>query len=92
MRGTWVQNHTLVARPTRDYMAVEELPYGLQGQADFRFYNMRTTTSGTKKVQFFTFMLSRSRFKYVLLSDLPFTCALLAEAHEKSFEFLGGVP
>ncbi len=78
--------------PTRDYMAVEELPYGLQGQADFGFYNMRTTTGGSKKVQFFTFVLSRSRYKYVLFSDTPFTCELLVEAHEKAFEFLGGVP
>src|SRR5690606_6207909 len=30
--------------PGREYMAVEELPYGRQGQADFGFYNMRTTT------------------------------------------------
>ena len=28
----------------------------------------------------------------MLFSDLLFTCALLADAHEKAFEFLGGVP
>ncbi|GGC50449.1 transposase for insertion sequence element IS21-like protein [Parapedobacter defluvii] len=76
----------------RQYMAVEELPYGRQGQADFGFYNMRTTAGGSKKVQFFTFVLSRSRHKYVQFSDVPFTCELLVEAHERAFEFIGGVP
>lgn len=76
----------------RQYMAVEELPYGLQGQADFGFYNMRTTSGRSKKVQFFTFVLSRSRYKYVHFLDVPFTCALLVEAHERAFEFLGGIP
>ena len=78
--------------PGRAYMAVEELPYGLQGQADFGFYNMRTTTGGSKKVQFFTFVLSRSRYKYIFFSDVPFTCELLVEAHEHAFRFLGGIP
>ena len=78
--------------PGRAYMAVEELPYGLQGQADFGFYNMRTTTGGSKKVQFFTFVLSRSRYKYIFFSDVPFTCELLVEAHEQAFRFLGGIP
>jgi len=78
--------------PGREYMAVEELPYGRQGQADFGFYNMRTTTGGSKKVQFFTFVLSRSRYKYVFFSDTPFTCDLLVEAHERAFRFLGGIP
>ena len=78
--------------PGRAYMAVEELPYGLQGQADFGFYNMRTTTGGSKKVQFFTFVLSRSRYKYIFFSDVPFTCELLVAAHEQAFRFLGGIP
>lgn len=76
----------------RAYMAVEELPYGRQGQVDFGFYNMRTTTGSLKKVQFFTFVLSRSRYKYILFSDIPFTTEMLVEAHEKAFEFIGGIP
>ena len=77
--------------PVREYMAVEELPYGQQGQADFGFYNMRTTTGKIKKVQFFTFVLSRSRHKYVFFRDTPFTGELLVYAHERAFEFTGGV-
>jgi hypothetical protein len=37
-------------------------------------------------------VLSRSRFKYVYFSDHPFTSALAIEAHEKAFDFIGGIP
>ena len=78
--------------PTRDYASVPELPYGLQGQVDFGFYNMKTTQGKVKKVQFFTFVLSRSRYKFVLFTDVPFTSQTVIEAHEKAFEFLNGMP
>lgn len=44
----------------RDFQMVEELPYGSQAQVDFGFYNMTTTTNKQKRVQFFTFILSRA--------------------------------
>ncbi len=34
----------------REYLAVEELPYGKQAQVDFGEYNMRKSTGGVKKV------------------------------------------
>lgn len=71
---------------------VPELDYGLQGQADFGFYNMKTTLGKIKKVQFFTLVLSRSRYKYVFFSDTPFTVISVIEAHEKAFRYLGGRP
>ena len=76
----------------RDFQMVEELPYGQQAQVDFGFYNMTTTQNKQKKVQFFTFMLSRSRYKYVLFSDTPFTTNMVIHAHEQAFKFINGIP
>ncbi len=76
----------------RDYACVPELPYGLQAQVDFGFYNMATTMGKTKKVQFFTFVLSRSRYKYILFSDTPFTTTSVIEAHERAFQAIKGCP
>lgn len=71
---------------------VPELSYGLQGQVDFGFYNMTTTLGKTRKVQFFTFVLSRSRYKYVLFQDTPFTTQDVIRAHELAFRYMGGCP
>jgi transposase len=80
------------AESVREYVCVPELPYGLQGQVDFGFYNMKTTLGKMKKVQFFTFVLSRSRYKYIFFNDIPFTTEMVISAHEKAFEFIGGYP
>jgi len=77
---------------SRDFQMVAELPYGEQAQVDFGFYNMTTTHNRQKKVQFFTFILSRSRYKFVLFSDIPFTTAMVIAAHEEAFRFIGGMP
>ena len=76
----------------REYAFVPELPYGLQAQVDFGFYNMKTTLGKTKKVQFFTFVLSRSRYKYILFTEIPFTTITVINAHELAFEFIKGCP
>ncbi len=76
----------------RDFQMVAELPYGDQAQVDFGFYNMTTTRGKQKKVQFFTFILSRSRYKFVVFSDVPFTTAMVVAAHEEAFRFIGGLP
>ncbi|MRX78873.1 DDE-type integrase/transposase/recombinase, partial [Pedobacter petrophilus] len=76
----------------REYACVAELPYGQQAQVDFGFYNMSTTLGKTKKVQFFTFVLARSRYKYIYFSDTPFTTESVIGAHERAFEFIGGCP
>jgi hypothetical protein len=76
----------------REYACVPELPYGLQAQVDFGFYNMKTTLGKVKKVQFFTFVLSCSRYKYVRFDDRPFTTETVIDAHEKAFGFIKGQP
>ena len=76
----------------REYNAVEELEYGLQAQVDFGEYNMRNGLGKRIKVWFFTMVLSRSRYKYIFFSDVPFTSHTAIVAHEKAFAFYSGIP
>jgi len=77
--------------PGREYFVVEELPYGLQAQADFGQYILRNADEKRKKVYFFVMMLSRSRMKFVRFSAIPFTSLTAIDAHEEAFSFFGGV-
>ena len=81
-----------VVKPIRDYLPVEELPYGEQAQVDFGEYNMRMSDGKRKKVHFFAMVLSRSRMKYVWFIDKPFTAKTVCHAHEDAFAFFKGVP
>jgi len=76
----------------RDYEKVPELPYGKQTQVDFGQYNMATDERGKRKrIHFICFVLSRSRMKYTVYSELPFTTITAIYAHEKAIEFFGGI-
>ena len=87
------QEHNIPkANKQRDYLIVEELPYGKQAQVDFGEYNMRDGRGKRVKVYFFTLVLSRSRYKWVYFSGVPFTSALAINAHQKGFEYFGGLP
>jgi len=90
----WVRqkHHLPHTRPLREYNAVEELPYGLQAQVDFGQYNMRDGLDKRVKVWFFAMSLSRSRYKFIFFSDIPFTSHTAIEAHEKAFSFFNGIP
>jgi transposase len=77
---------------SREYFVVEELPYGLQAQADFGQYILRNAEEKRKKVHFFVMMLSRSRMKFVRFSDAPFTTLTAIDAHEDAFKFFSGIP
>jgi len=61
----WVRNKYNIPKliVKRQHEVVEELPYGKQAQVDFGENNMRTSTGQRVKVFFFTFVLSRSRYK-----------------------------
>jgi len=76
----------------REYCIVADTPWGKQAQVDFGEYSMRTTTGQRKKVYFFCMVLSRSRYKYVYFSSVPFTTNIAVEAHEKAFEYFKGIP
>ena len=76
----------------RPYHMVEELPYGKQMQADMGEYNMTDVDGTRKKVWFFACVLSRSRYKFVIFQDHPFTTNELILAHENAFTFMNGYP
>jgi transposase len=90
----WVrEKHRLpFVKEHRQHQMVEETPYGQQAQVDFGVYNMRSSLGNRVKVYFFTFLLSRSRFKYMWFTDRPFTSESAILAHEKAFVFIHGVP
>ena len=81
-----------VVTPIREYLPVDELPYGEQAQVDFGEYNMQTSNGKRKKVYFFAMVLSRSRMKYIWFIDIPFTAKTVCQAHENAFAFFDGVP
>jgi len=76
----------------RDYEKVDDPPYGDQAQVDFGQCNMTTEEGTRKKVYFFCMSLSRSRFKFLWLSEKPFTTLMTIIAHEKAFQYFGGIP
>ena len=76
----------------REYCKVQDLPYGRQAQVDFGEFNMTNSDSQRKKVYFFAMVLSRSRYKYVLFSENPFTSDSAIDAHEQAFLFMRGYP
>jgi hypothetical protein len=76
----------------RPYCMVEELPYGKQVQADMGEFNMTDMDSHRKKVYFFAIVMARSRFKFVVFQEQPFTTKTLIIAHEQAFAFIGGYP
>lgn len=78
--------------PSRDYFPVEETAYGDQSQVDFGQYNMNLSNGKKKKVYFFAMVLSRSRMKFIWFQDKAFTSETVVQAHEKAFEFFGGIP
>ena len=90
----WVRDKYNLPRikPDRQYHPVEECAYGKQAQVDFGEYNMRTSAGKRVKVFFFTFVLSRSRYKFVWFTDQCFTAELAVKAHELAFDYMQGVP
>ncbi len=72
---------------------LEATPYGYQAQVDFGERRVPVAGSnGHKRIYFMAMVLSRSRYKFVFMSDTPFTTEKSIYAHELAFEFFGGVP
>lgn len=76
----------------RQYMKVEESPFGDLAQADFGEMWMASSDGKDVKVYFFVMVLCRSRKKYAYFSRSPFTAEMAVFAHEKAFEYYGGKP
>lgn len=76
----------------RQTEVVEETGHGEQAQVDFGESILHRVDGTRKKVFFIAFILSRSRYKYVFFSPVPFTGRSVAEAHEKAFAYFQGIP
>ena len=76
----------------RQYEAVPELPMGYQAQVDMGQIWLTNKDGSRTKVYCFAMVLSHSRYKYILWSARPFTTATFIDAHNKAFEYFGGMP
>jgi transposase len=81
-----------VSASERQYSAVPDLPPGHLAQVDFGEKKLRRSNGEWVKVHFFVMLLCYSRQKFVLFLDRPFTSDDAVIAHEKAFEFFGGIP
>lgn len=76
----------------RQYEEVAELPMGYQAQVDFGEIWLSKPDGSKIKVYCFAMVLSHSRYKFLWWQDKPFTTLPLIDAHNKSFEYFGGMP
>ncbi|MHC0039761.1 IS21 family transposase [Pseudoneobacillus sp. C159] len=76
----------------RPHEAVEELPMGQQLQVDWGEITVKNVEKKEIKLYFITFVLSHSRYKFVLWQTRPFTTRDAIWSHERAFEYYGGVP
>ncbi|MHB1127504.1 MAG: IS21 family transposase [Bacillota bacterium] len=76
----------------RQYEAIEDPPMGYQMQVDFGEIKLRNTEGSLVKLQFISFVLSHSRYKYVEWLNRPFTTADVIRAHEDAFAYFSGIP
>lgn len=76
----------------RQYEAVDELPMGYQAQVDFGEIYLQRYDGSRFKVYVFAMVLSHSRYKFLWWLYKPFTASSFINAHEKAFEYFGGMP
>lgn len=76
----------------RQHEAVDELPMGYQAQVDFGQIWLVTEYDRRIKLYCFAMVLSHSRYKFVYWMDRPFTTKDFVYAHDKAFEYFGGMP
>lgn len=76
----------------RQFEKLPELDFGKQAQVDFGETILQTKQGGRKKVYFFAIVLSRSRYKFVVFDDKPFTAITSSKVHHLAFAYFHGVP
>ena len=77
---------------TRVFEKLPEPDFGKQAQVDFGETWLQNKIGKRQKVYFFTIQLSRSRYKFVVFDNKPFTAKTSVEAHHLAFEYFQGVP
>lgn len=76
----------------RVFEKLPEVDFGKEAQVDFGETWLQTKQGSRKKVYFFTMVLSRSRYKYVVFNERPFTSQTSSQAHHFAFAYFDGVP
>ena len=76
----------------REYVAVPELPMGKQAQVDFGEIILKDIDGNPIKLWVFLIVLSHSRYKFGVWQEKPFSAEDFVKAHEKAFQFFGGIP
>lgn len=76
----------------RQFEEVPEMPIGFQAQVDMGQIWLKKIDGYKVKVYCFAMVLSHSRFKYILWSDKPFKTLSFIDAHNRAFEYFGGMP
>jgi len=77
---------------TREYEAIPDMPMGHQLQVDFGELWAYTIRKVKLKLYVIAFVLSYSRYKFMLWQDRPFNSGDMINAHREAFKFLGGKP
>lgn len=77
---------------TRQFEEVSELPMGYQSQVDMGQIWLKKVDGSKIKVYCFAMVLVHSRYKFILWSDKPFTTITFIGAHNRAFEYFGGMP
>lgn len=75
----------------RQYEAVDDPPMGHQAQVDFGQIWLKNTQGKRIKLYCFSMVLSHSRYKFAYWMDKPFTTSDFIYAHNKAFEYFGGM-
>lgn len=86
------ENNLTKVLSTRQYEQVPEIPMGYQAQVDFGQIWLKRMNGSKIKVYCFAIVLSHSRYKFLWWSDKPFTTATFIDAHNRAFEYFGGMP
>ena len=76
----------------RQYEEVPEIKMGHQAQVDLGEIWLRKQGETKKKVYCFAMVLSHSRYKFLWWVDKPFTTISFIDAHNRAFEYFGGMP
>lgn len=87
-----VEHNLPKAMLTRQFEEVPELPMGYQAQVDMGQIWLKKIDGSKIKVYCFAMVLSHSRYKFILWSDKPFTTITFIDAHNRAFEYFGGMP
>ncbi len=75
----------------RPYEALDDPEKGLQMQVDFGYHKAKKNNGEVVKLWVIGFVLSNCRYKYGEWLDRPFTTRDVIIAHERAFNFYGGM-